>query len=76
MTDIDQIRSSIIDKLLTINNPELLSAYNKIPDSTSKDKITLNKSQKEMLEMSEEDILAERVISQSEIDNEDAKWLN
>ncbi|MCK5102587.1 MAG: hypothetical protein KAR17_07220 [Cyclobacteriaceae bacterium] len=76
MTDIDQIRSSIIDKLLTINNPELLSAYNKILDSTSKDKITLNKSQKEMLEMSEEDILAERVISQSEIDNEDAKWLN
>jgi len=76
MTDIDQIKSSIIDKLLTINNPELLSAYNKIPDLASKDKITLNKSQKEMLELCDEDILDGRVMSQSEIDKDDAKWLN
>jgi len=30
MTHIEEIRQSIIDKLLLINNEELLSAFNKI----------------------------------------------
>lgn len=75
MTKIDQIRNSIIDKLLTINNSELLSALNKILESNSEKPISLDESQIEMLKMSEEDILANRLISQSEIDKEDAKWL-
>ena len=76
MTKIDQIRNSIIDKLLAINNSELLSAFNKILETKSEKPISLDDSQIEMLKMSEEDILADRLISQSEIDKEDAKWLD
>jgi hypothetical protein len=76
MTKTDQIRNSIIDKLLAINNSELLSAFNKILETNSEKPISLDESQIEMLKMSEEDILADRLISQSEIDKEDAKWLD
>jgi len=76
MTKIEQIRNSIIDKLLAINNTELLSAFNKILEANSEKPISLNEPQIEMLKMSEEDILADRLISQSEIDKEDAKWLD
>ena len=76
MTNIDQIRNSIIDKLLAINNSELLSAFNKILETNPEKPISLDESQIEMLKMSEEDILSGRLISQSEIDKEDAKWLD
>jgi hypothetical protein len=76
MTKTDQIRNNIIDKLLAINNSELLSAFNKILENNPEKPISLDKSQLEMLKMSEEDILAKRLISQSEIDKEDAKWLD
>ena len=76
MTNIDLIRNSIIDKLLAINNSELLSAINKILETKDEKPIPLNESQKEMLKLSEDDILAGRLISQSEIDKEDAKWLD
>ena len=75
MTNIDQIRNSIIDKLLAINNSELLSAFNKILEANPEKPISLDESQIEMLKMSEEDILSGRLISQSEIEKEDAKWL-
>ncbi len=76
MTNIDQIRNSIIDKLLAINNSELLSAFNKILETKTEKPIPLDESQIEMLKMSEDDILDGRLISQSEIDKEDAKWLD
>ena len=76
MTNIDQIRNSVIDKLLAINNSELLSAFNKILEENPEKPISLDESQIEMLKMSEEDIISGRLISQSEIDKEDAKWLD
>ena len=76
MTNIDQIRNSVIDKLLAINNSELLSAFNKILEANPEKPISLDESQIEMLKMSEEDIISGRLISQSEIDKEDAKWLD
>lgn len=76
MANIDQIRNSVIDKLLTINNSELLSAFNKILEANPEKPISLDESQIEMLKMSEEDIISGRLISQSEIDKEDAKWLD
>lgn len=76
MTNIDQIRNSIIDKLLAINNTELLSAFHKILETNPEKPIPLDKSQIEMLKMSQEDILSGRLISQSEIDKEDSKWVD
>ena len=62
MTHIEEIRQSIIDKLLLINNEELLSAFNKILESKSEDFIQLTKEQKEMLQMGKDDIVNGRMI--------------
>lgn len=76
MTSVEQIRNSIIDKLLSIQSEELLSAFNKILESKSEDVIRLTKEQKEMLQMGKDDIANGRIISQSEIDKMDAEWLS
>ncbi len=76
MAQVEQIRHSIIDKLLSIDNKELLFALNKILESKSEDLITLTKEQKEMLQMSNDDIAKGRIISQSDIDKQDSEWLN
>tara|TARA_B110000967_G_C18485140_1_gene364031 strand:+ start:333 stop:590 length:258 start_codon:yes stop_codon:yes gene_type:complete len=75
MTHIEEIRQSIIDKLLSINSEELLSAFNKILESKSEDFIQLTKEQKEMLQMGKDDIVNGRMIPQSEVDKMDAEWL-
>ena len=67
MTHIEEIRQNIIDKLLTINSEELLSAFNKMLESKQEDVIQLTKEQKEMLKMSQDDILNGRIIPQSEV---------
>jgi len=76
MAQIEQIRHSIIDKLLSIKNAELLSAINKILESKSEDVIQLTKEQKEMLQMGKDDIANGRIISQSEVDKMDTEWLH
>lgn len=75
MTHIEEIRQSIIDKLLAINSEELLSALNKILESNPEDAFKLTKEQKDMLQMSKDDIANGRIIPQSEVDKIDAKWL-
>lgn len=76
MSQSDQLRNSIIDKLLSINNPELLAAFNKILESSTEELVKLNSTQKELLTISQDDIINGRVISQDELDQEDSKWLN
>ena len=76
MTRLEIIRKNIIDKLLTIDNAELLAAFDKILEQKSEKPISLTDPQKEMLRMSEEDIKDGRVYSQSEVDKKDAEWLN
>ena len=75
MTHIEEIRQSIIDKLLSINSEELLSAFNKILESKSEDFIQLTKEQKEMLQMGKDDIVNGRMIPQSAVDKMDAERL-
>lgn len=76
MAQIEQIRHRIIDKLLSINSEELLSAFNKILESKSEDIVQLTKEQKEMLQMGKDDIVNGRIIPQSEVDKMDGEWLN
>ncbi|PCI33319.1 MAG: hypothetical protein COB60_07815 [Flavobacteriaceae bacterium] len=78
MTHIEEIRQSIIDKILSIKNEDLLSAYNKILTSTkdSTKFLSLTKEQTELLKMSDIDIENENLVSQSEIDKMDAEWLS
>jgi hypothetical protein len=77
MTSADNIRNSIIDKLLTISNQDYLSALYQLV-STSKveeEIIQLSEAQILMLNRSEDDIKQNRLISQDELDKMDLEWL-
>ena len=78
MNNVDHIRNTIIDKLLTISNKDYLSALYQLIDKSSinSDKIQLSESQILMLNMSDDDIKNGRYISQSELDKNDLEWLN
>lgn len=76
MTHIEEIRHNTIDKILSIKNAELLSAYDKILNSNNDTTLSLTKEQIEMLKMSDADIENGDLIPQSEIDKMDAEWLN
>ena len=77
MASADAIRNGIIDKLLTISNKNYLNALYHLVESGSanQDKVKLTEEQKIMLKLSDKDIKAGRLISQSTMDKEDLKWL-
>lgn len=77
MTSADNIRNSIIDKLLTISNQDYLSALYQLV-STSKveeEIIQLSEAQIVMLNRSDDDIKNNRLMSQDELDKMDLEWL-
>jgi hypothetical protein len=73
----DNIRNSIIDKLLTISNKDYLSALYKLVEKSSVDNDLIKLSQEQilMLELSDKDIQKDRLIPQDELDNRDLEWL-
>jgi hypothetical protein len=77
MNQTDIIRNSIIDKLITISNRDYLNAIYKIVDNSSvvADKIYLSAEQKILLQLSEDDIKENRIISETEMNKSDLKWL-
>lgn len=77
MTATDNIRNSIIDKLLTISNNDYLVALYQIVSKTSEEDevIKLSEEQLLMLNMSEDDIKCGRITSQDELDKTDLEWL-
>ncbi len=77
MTAADNIRNSIIDKLLTISNQDYLSALHQLVEKSSVDTdvVKLSAEQVLMLKLSDSDIANNRVISQEELDKADLKWL-
>jgi hypothetical protein len=77
MATIDNLRNSIIDKLLTITNEDYLLALQKIVENSQVDGdiVKLTEEQKLMLQLSDNDIKNKRLISQSQLDNNDKKWL-
>ncbi len=77
MTTADNIRNSIIDKLLTISNKDYLSALYQLVEKSSVDSdvVKLSKSQILMLKLSDEDIAENRLISQEDLDKSDLEWL-
>ena len=77
MSTTDNLRNSIIDKLLTISNKDFLSAiYNLVEtNSVDKDVVKLTKEQKLMLQMSDQDINNGKPISQKQLDQDDLQWL-
>lgn len=77
MTRADNIRNNIIDKLLTISNQEYLNALYKLVSTSSNDSdiIQLSTIQLELLNLSDDDIKNNRIISQEELDKQDLEWL-
>jgi len=73
MTATDNIRNSIIDKLLTISNDDYLSALYQLVSKSSENNeiIQLSESQLVMLNMSEDDIKNGRFTSQEELHKTD-----
>ncbi len=77
MATTDNLRNSIIDKLLTISNKDYLAAIYSLLEKSSVDKdvVKLTEEQMLMLQMSDEDIKKGRVISQKQLDQDDLQWL-
>lgn len=77
MTTADNIRNSIIDKLLTISNKDYLSALYQLVNTSkvNDDIVQLSETQLLMLNMSEEDLKHNRLVSQEDLDKLDLEWL-
>ncbi len=78
MATIDNLRNSIIDKLLTITNKDYLTALHTLVENSQVDEdniVKLTEEQKRMLQLSDNDIKNNRLISQSQLDKNDRKWL-
>lgn len=78
MATLENIRNGLIDKILSIQNKDYLESLDRIisNDSKKSSEKTLTPEQKIMLEMSEEDIINGRLISQEAIEKRNLEWLN
>lgn len=77
MAAIDNLRNDIIDKLLTISNKDYLLALHQLLEKSSVDNdlVKLTEEQVLMLQLSDSDILNNRLISQDQLDKNDLEWL-
>lgn len=78
MTTIDKIRNGLIDKILSINNKNVLEALDTLISTSAAESVIveLTKEQKQMLAMSEQDIKSGKLISQEAMDKRNTEWLN
>jgi len=77
MNALQNIKNSLIDRILATRNEQLLEAIKSIFDSTqSEEIISLSTEQIEMLSMSEKDIEDGKLVSESELSKRDSKWLS
>jgi len=74
----DILRNNIIDKLLTINDKEYLSALYQLVNSSSvsQDTVSLTEEQILMLQLSDLDIKNNDLIYQDQLDKDDLQWLS
>ena len=76
MNALENIKNSLIDRILATRNEQLLEAIKSLFDSTqSEEIISLSTEQIEMLSMSEKDIEEGKLVSESELSKRDSKWL-
>ncbi len=77
MKAINTLKTELIDKILTIDDQELLKALDTLVNlKTSEGIVKLTDEQKAMLHLSEEDIKYSRLTAQDKLDEEDMKWLS
>jgi len=77
MNALENIKNSLIDRILATSNERLLEAIKSIFDSTQSEEIVfLSTEQIEMLSMSETEIKEGKFISETELSKRDSKWLS
>ncbi len=78
MSSSDILRNNIIDKLLTINNKDYLSALYQLVNSSSvsTDIVKLTDEQILMLQLSDQDIKSGKLIAYEQLDKDDLQWLS
>jgi hypothetical protein len=77
MLRVEEIKNEIIGKILSISNEDFLDALDKLIDSSHQvGRVKITSEQRIYLEMSEDDILAGRIVSEEEMKEYDAKWQN
>jgi hypothetical protein len=77
MNALENIKNSLIDRILASRNEQLLEAIKTIFDSNpSEEIVSLSTEQIEMLAMSENDIENGKLVSEAELSERDSKWLS
>ncbi len=78
MATVESIRNSLVDKIQAIDNKDFLMALEQLISSASFDleMATLTDEQKQMLEMSEQDIKNQKTITQEEMNKRNIEWLD
>ena len=77
MNALENIKNSLIDRILATSNERLLEAIKSIFDSTQSEEIVfLSTEQIEMLSMSETEIKEGKFISETELSKRDSNWLS
>ncbi len=78
MATVESIKNSLVDKIQAIDNKDFLMALEQLISSASFDSemITLTDEQKQMLEMSEQDIKNQKTITQEEMNKRNIEWLD
>ena len=78
LTNIEILKTRLIDRILMTGNQNLLETIDNIftlSQNPANEVMELTSEQIEMLMMSEEDIKFNRLITQEELDKSDEKWL-
>ncbi|MEB2780006.1 hypothetical protein U3A58_06355 [Algoriphagus sp. C2-6-M1] len=72
-----EIRNRLIDRLMTINNTDYLTALEKVIATSNIQEltITLTEEQKLMLTRSDDDIKHGRIIDQDSLNEQELEWL-
>ena len=77
MATVDNLRDSLINKILLIRDRELLSTLDKIASDSSKEtKVDLTNDQIEMIQMGLEEYKNGQFINQDKLFERELKWLN
>ncbi len=76
MTTLESIKNRLVDRILAVQDEKFLEAVERIFVTTQKEEIVkLYQEQREMLMMSDADIVDGNVVSESELDKLDSQWL-
>lgn len=77
MSATEKLRTNLIDKILSINDKEILSAVDKLLESTIRNEgsVKLSEEQKIIIKAGMKDIKHNRLIDDAQLNKEEDEWL-